>query len=105
MPLLDSIANLATEPPSLYIDLEGIALGRCCSISIFSLYIAPTKETYLIDIYTLKEAAFSTTNNSGTSLKTVLESPTIPKVVFDMRNDSDALFSLFGVSVDGIKDL
>ncbi|KFY70464.1 hypothetical protein V498_10343 [Pseudogymnoascus sp. VKM F-4517 (FW-2822)] len=103
--LLDSIVNLATEPPSLYIDLEGIALGRRGSISILSLHIAPTKETYLIDIYSLKEAAFSTTNSKGTSLKTVLESPTIPKVIFDIRNDSDALFGLFGVSVDGIKDL
>jgi exonuclease 3'-5' domain-containing protein 1 len=105
LPLLDSIANLAVDPPSLYIDLEGIALGRHGSISILSLYIAPTGETYLIDIHSLGKAAFSTITNSGTSLKTVLESSTIPKVVFDIRNDSDALFSLFQISVDGIKDL
>ncbi|KAF2672683.1 domain-containing protein 1 [Microthyrium microscopicum] len=105
LPLLDSIANLGTNPPSLYIDLEGIALGRHGSISILSLYIAPTKNTYLIDIHSLGEAAFSTTIKSGTSLKTVLESSAIPKVVFDIRNDSDALFSLFQISVDGIKDL
>jgi exonuclease 3'-5' domain-containing protein 1 len=41
----------------------------------------------------------------ATSLKTILESPTIPKVFFDIRNDSDALFSHFQISVDGIKDL
>jgi len=105
LPLLDSIANLAVDPPSLYIDLEGIALGRHGSISILSLYIAPTKKAYLIDIHSLGEAAFSTTTSSGTSLKTILESSTIPKVVFDIRNDSDALFSLFQISVDGIKDL
>ena len=35
--LLDSIDNLAVEPPSLYMDLEGIALGRHGSISIISL--------------------------------------------------------------------
>jgi exonuclease 3'-5' domain-containing protein 1 len=105
LPLLDSITNLAVDPPSLYIDLEGIALGRHGSISILSLYIAPIKKTYLIDIHSLGEAAFSTTTNSGTSLKTVLESLTIPKVVFDIRNDSDALFSLFQISVDGTKDL
>lgn len=105
MLLLDSIDNLAVEPPSLYMDLEGIALGRHGSISIISLYITPTKKTCLIDIHSLKEAAFSTTSASGTSLKSVLESPTILKVVFDIRSDSDALFSLFKVSVDGIKDL
>jgi hypothetical protein len=48
--------------------LEGIALGRHGSISILSLYIAPTKKTYLIDIFNLEEAAFSTTTNSGVSL-------------------------------------
>ncbi|KAI9732941.1 MAG: hypothetical protein M1818_007374 [Claussenomyces sp. TS43310] len=103
--LLDSIVNLAVDPPSLYIDLEGINLGRHGSISIVSLYIAPSQKTYLIDIHSLGRAAFSTTTNRGTSLKTVLESSTIPKVVFDIRNDSDALFSLFQISVDGIKDL
>ncbi|KAE8450344.1 hypothetical protein EG329_006418 [Mollisiaceae sp. DMI_Dod_QoI] len=105
LPLLDSIANLTVDPPSLYMDLEGIDLGRHGSMSILSLYIAPTQKTYLIDIHRLGSAAFSITNNSGTTLKTVLESSTIPKVVFDIRNDSDALFSLFQISVDGIKDL
>ena len=95
VPLLDSIVNLAVDPPSLYIGLEKIALGRHGSISILSLYITPTKKTYLIDIHSLGEAAFSTTANCGTLLKTVLESSTIPKVVFDIRNNSDALFSLF----------
>jgi exonuclease 3'-5' domain-containing protein 1 len=75
--------------------LEGIALGYHGAISILPLYIALTKKTYLIDIHSLKEAAFSTTTNSGTSLKTVLESSTIYKVVFDICNDSDALLSLF----------
>lgn len=105
LPLLDSIANLAVDPPSLYIDLKGTALGRHGSISILSLYIAPTKKTYLIDIRSLGKAVLSTTTKSGTSLKTILEPSTIPKVVFDIRNISDALFSLFQISVGGIKDL
>ena len=58
-----------------------------CSISIMLLYIAPLK-IYLVDIYRLVKTAFSTTNRSATSLKTILESPTIPKVIFDVRNDS-----------------
>ncbi|KFY22597.1 hypothetical protein V493_06489 [Pseudogymnoascus sp. VKM F-4281 (FW-2241)] len=105
IPLLDSITSLAVEPPSLYINLEGIAVGRNGSISILSLHIAPTRETYLIDIHSLQKTAFSTTTASGNSLKNILESPTIPKVIFDIRNDSDALFNLFQISVDGIKDL
>ena len=103
--LLDSLIGLAVDPPSLYLDLEGIKLGRHGSISIISLYIPPIKKIYLIDIHHLGKTAFSTTNSSAISLKTILESPTIPKVIFDIRNDSDALFSLFQISVDGIQDL
>ena len=103
--LLDNLINLAVSPPSLYFDLEGVKLGRHGSISIISLYITPIKTIYLIDIHRLGKTAFSTTNRSATSLKTILESPAIPKVIFDIRNDSDALFSLFQISVDGIKDL
>jgi len=60
---------------------------------------------YLIDIHNLGGTAFSTTNRSAISLKTILESPTIPKVIFDIRNDSDGLFSHFHISVNGIHDL
>ncbi|KAL3425169.1 hypothetical protein PVAG01_04450 [Phlyctema vagabunda] len=105
LPLLDSITNLPVDPPSLYIDLKGINLGRHGSVSIFALHIASKQTTYLIDVHTLGKNAFSATNEGGTSLRAVLESPTIPKVVFDIRNASDALFSLFQVSVDGIREL
>ena len=103
--LLDNLTGLAVDPPSLYLDLEGVKLGRHGSISIISLYVAPIKKIYLIDIHDLGKIAFTTTNSSAISLKTILESPTIPKVVFDIRNDSDALYSLFQISVDGILDL
>ena len=103
--LLDDLINLPIKPPSLYLDLEGVKLGRRGSISIISLYIVPIKKIYLIDIHSLGKTAFSTTNRSATSLKTILESPSIPKVFFDIRNDSDALFSHFQISVNGIQDL
>jgi exonuclease 3'-5' domain-containing protein 1 len=103
--LLDNLIGLAVDPPSLYLELEGVQLGRHGSVSIISLYVLPRKKIYLIDIHRLGKTAFSTTNSSATSLKTILESPTIPKVIFDIRNDSDALFSHYGISVDGIKDV
>lgn len=102
--LLDNLISLAVDPPSLYLNLEEVKLGRHCSISIISLYVS-RKKIYLINIHRLGKTAFSTTNSSATSLKTILESPTIPKVIFDIRNDSDALFSQYEISVDGIKDL
>ena len=103
--LLDNVSDLPTEPPSMFIDLEGIKLGREGSISIISIYIAPKKIVYLVDIYTLGSSAFSTTHAKMNSLKTLLQSSVTPKVIFDVRNDSDALYSLHQISVDGIEDL
>ncbi|KAK0710426.1 ribonuclease H-like domain-containing protein, partial [Apiosordaria backusii] len=103
--LVDTLSNLPTSPPSLYLDLEGENLGRKGTIAILQLHLLPTHHTYLIDVHTLQHATFTTTGHSGTTLKSVLESATIPKVFFDVRHDSDALYHLYGVSLAGIKDL
>lgn len=104
--LLDDFASLPVEPPSLYLDIEGIIrLDRQGSISIMSIYVAPTKNTYLIDVHNLSRTAFSTENNSAISLTSILEPAAIPKAIFDVRNDSDALYNHFQVSLNGIKDL
>ncbi|KAH8655995.1 domain-containing protein 1 [Tricladium varicosporioides] len=105
--VLSSLTDLPASPPSLYIDLEGIDLGRKGTISILSIHVLPKLTTYLIDIQTLQDSAFITPapNKISTNLKSILESPTIPKVLFDVRNDSDALFALYGISLDGVKDL
>jgi exonuclease 3'-5' domain-containing protein 1 len=93
--LLNNLISLTIDPPLLYLDLEGVKLSRYSSISIISLYIASIKKIYLIDIHRLGKTTFSTTNSSATSLKTILESLTIPKVIFDIRNNLDALFNYF----------
>jgi exonuclease 3'-5' domain-containing protein 1 len=89
--LLDDMVDLPNDPPSLYMDLEGIRLGRNGTISIFSLYVYPKKTAYLIDVHKLEGAAFTTAGGNGATLKSILESSTIPKVMFDLRSDSDAL--------------
>ncbi|RFU81465.1 3 -5 exonuclease [Trichoderma arundinaceum] len=103
--VVDSLKGLPTEPPSIYVDLEGVNLSRNGTISILQLYIHPTKKTYLIDVLSLKDRCFSTPGGNGHSLKVILESTTIPKVFFDVRNDSDALYSHFQISLAGILDL
>ncbi|KAI0837045.1 ribonuclease H-like domain-containing protein [Hypoxylon sp. FL0890] len=103
--VLDAIEGLPTNPPSLYIDLEGVKLSRYGSISILQLHIFPTSQTYLIDIKTLGSKVFSTSGSSGRTFQDVLESQEIQKVIFDVRRDSDALFSHFNVRLEGIQDL
>lgn len=39
------------------------------------------------------------------SLKSILESSMTPKVFFDVRTDSDALYGQFGIRLAGIIDL
>jgi exonuclease 3'-5' domain-containing protein 1 len=91
--------------PSLFLDLEGISLSRHGSISIVILYFRPTATVYLVDVHTLGATTFTTPSPTGTTLKSILESPTIAKVFFDVRNDSDALFSHYGVRLGGIEDV
>lgn len=104
--LIEGIQGLLTDPPSLYIDLKDINLSRHGSISILQVFVLPLDKAYLIDIHTLKEKAFlQPASNGGQTLLDVLESPQIPKVFFDVRNDSDALFSYFNVELAGVIDL
>lgn len=104
--LIEEIQGLPTDPPSLYIDLEGINLSRHGSISILQVLVPPLDKAYLIDIHTLKEKAFlQPASSGGQTLLDVLESPQIPKVFFDVRNDSDALFSHFNIELAGVIDL
>jgi len=103
--LVDILEGLPTSPPSLYVDLEGVQLSRHGTISILQLFILPQDRTYLIDIHTLQEKAFTTMGANGQTLKGVLESEAIPKAFFDVRNDSDALYSHFNISLAGIQDI
>lgn len=103
--VIDAVIELPTNMPSLFVDLEGIWLGRHGSISIMSLYLFPKKRVYLIDIHRLGTEAFNIVNGKGKSLKYILESSVILKVLFDVRHDSDALFSHYNISLDGIRDV
>ncbi|PKY09371.1 exonuclease [Aspergillus campestris IBT 28561] len=103
--LVGEIADLPTSPPSLFVDLEGVNLSRHGTISILQIYAAPLDRTYLVDVHILKEKAFSQPAGNGMTLKDVLELSSIPKVFFDVRHDSDALFAHFGVRLAGVQDL
>ncbi|KAJ4146943.1 hypothetical protein LMH87_001497 [Akanthomyces muscarius] len=103
--VLDILHGLPTVPPSIFIDLEGENLSRHGTISILQIHVLPLKRTYLIDLYTLDETAFSVTGARGQTLKQILESSKIPKVIFDVRNDSDALYKHFNIRLAGMQDL
>ncbi|KAE8151698.1 hypothetical protein BDV25DRAFT_138621 [Aspergillus avenaceus] len=74
-------------------------------MSILTIYVLPLHTTFLVDLLSLGPMTFSAAIPNGPSLKTVLEHPQIPKVMFDVRQDSFALFKIFGVRLDGVEDI
>lgn len=105
---LESFLNdlpLDSTRPSLFIDLEGNNLSRRGTLSLITILVEPRHTIHLIDVHSLREQAFTVASTTSTTLKTILESVAIAKVFFDVRHDSDALYSLYGVSVGGIEDL
>lgn len=101
---IQSLGDTKSQPV-VYIDLEGINLSRNGSISIISIYIDRRRFTYLVDVHTLGSTAFTTAAPDGSTLKSLLESPGITKVFFDVRNDSDALHHHYGVRLEGVEDV
>ena len=102
--LIHEIDGIASDTPSFYIDVEGCKLGRFGTLDLLQIYVLPLRETFIVDVFTLKHAAFDTSFR-GTSLRTLLESSSTKKVFFDVRNDSDAMFSLYNVLLGGVVDL
>ncbi|KAE8849543.1 hypothetical protein PTNB73_10496 [Pyrenophora teres f. teres] len=106
--LVSRHAHPVPSSPIMYVDLEGVNLCREGSISIFTLLVdidIITRGVFLIDVHTLGAQAFNTPGAKKTTLKDMLEDEKIPKVFFDVRNDSDALFTHFGVALQGIEDV
>ncbi|KDN68928.1 hypothetical protein CSUB01_11626 [Colletotrichum sublineola] len=81
--LIYTIQTLPSNLKSLFLDLEGVSLSRHGSISLMTIFIPSKKHVYLVDVHALQSSAFSTATDDGTTLKTILESPTITKVFFD----------------------
>ncbi|KAI1361222.1 ribonuclease H-like protein [Xylaria arbuscula] len=104
--MVDELYGLPTTPPSLYIDLEGVKLSRRGTVSILQIHVRTTGKSYLVDVKTLQNDAFSTPGAcTRSTLKAILESVSIPKVFFDVHRDSDALYSHYGIALGGVHDL
>jgi len=96
------------DRPIIHISLEGVSLGRSGTISIITLLLheSPSSQhTYLVDVRTLGAQAFTTAGADGKTLKQILENADIPKVFFDVRNASAALFALYNIALEEVQDV
>ncbi|RFN52406.1 putative 3 -5 exonuclease protein [Fusarium flagelliforme] len=102
--LLKTLDGLPTKPPSIYLDVSSSNQEELLNLQ---LLVLPTNEIYVVDIKSLGTTALSAVGEEGEfqSLRLVLESKTITKVGFDIRDMSRLLFHQFNVSLGGIYDL
>lgn len=103
--LIDSLSDLPVDPPSLFVDLEGENLSRTGPILIITLFVEPQKCIYLIDVWVLRELAFTISGKDGKTMKDILEAPSIQKVFFDVRNDFAALRWQYNIFLQGVQDV
>lgn len=103
--IIELFCGQDTVKPFMFVDLEGVNLGRHGTISIMQILVPPTPLVFLIDVIALGEKAFTTTEKGGRSLRNVLENKRIGKVFFNVRMDSDALFAHSGVKLKGVIDV
>lgn len=101
--LVSKLYELDHTRPALFVDLEGYDLCRHGRIALITIYASPLEMTYLVDVTVLGEVSFTTEGDNlpGKTLKTLLEDKAIPKVLFDCRNDSDALYNLYKIDMGG----
>jgi exonuclease 3'-5' domain-containing protein 1 len=107
--MIDEICSLdhGRESPQLSIDVEGAKFHRHGDISIIQVSVQELDTVYLVDVHTLGKAAFDVVGNSNPdyNLKAILESSSIPKLMFDCRTDNDVLLHIVGVRLAGVIDL
>ncbi|KAJ7621294.1 ribonuclease H-like domain-containing protein [Roridomyces roridus] len=103
--LLHSCVDALAGSTSIAVDLEGIDLCRSGRLSLVQLMAEGSNTIWLVDVAVLGRSAFEDVAPSGQNLKAILESRSIKKLFFDVRNDSDALYNLFGVTLANVYDL
>ena len=125
---LKDVESIPT-PASVAVDLEGVDLGRHGRISIMQLHAQRSNTVWLIDVTTLGARAFDEACSRGKTLRGLLEGLHIRKVsrflvlatrelqakfeiyieptqvFWDLRHDSDALFSHYDIGLKNAYDL
>ncbi|KAH7311520.1 ribonuclease H-like domain-containing protein [Stachybotrys elegans] len=105
LPDLQAFLSSITSSSILYLDLEGKKLSRNGTLTLMAVHIQPAQATSLIDVQTLGKAAFITSSADNKTLKSILEDPSTPKLLWDVRNDADALWAHYGVGLEGVTDV
>lgn len=97
----EEVTRLITAGKVVAVDLEGVNLSRDGSLAIVQLAVEDRRQpVLLIDVAELGEDAF----DYG-CLRLLLESKTQRKIMFDPRNDADALHHLHRTKLANVIDV
>jgi len=105
--LIISLEKLRTVS-TIALDCEGVDLGSkspSSSLAILHISTGRNSAVFCFDIFKLGASAFTTTTSDGYSLKTLLESNTVCKLLWDLRSDSSALFRKYNITLAGAFDV
>lgn len=102
---LRNFLSILSKSSVLYLDIEGWNLSRHGTVSIITILAHPSNQAQFIDVSALGDLAFSTASEEGKTLRSILEDHSICKYIWDVRNDANALWFHYGVSLGGITDL
>lgn len=103
---MQDFLNTITVGNSLYIDLEGKNFSRHGTLTLISILVHPSHKYHIIDVQALGQLAFSTSGAEIIiTLTDLFQASIIPKYLWDVRNDADALFSLYGVGLANVIDI
>jgi len=94
-----------TQPAKLAIDLEGVELCRNGNVSIVQIFADTSNVIWLVDVTTLGRAAFDHQGPFGQSLRGAFQNPSTKKLLFDVRNDADALWNIYQIELANVYDL
>ncbi|CAG2234694.1 EGL [Mytilus edulis] len=86
-----------TNDKTIAFDCEGVDLSRFGSVTMVN--IGTRDIIYLIDVLKIGDSVFDD------GLRSILENNAIEKLMFDCREDADALFHLHKVNLDGVLDV
>lgn len=96
------------DPPALFVSLHGACIerGSMGTISVFTIYVAPIKTAFLVDVLFMGLNCFKyVSRENNLSIQSVLESNEIPKVFYDFRNTNNALHGTCGIKLEHVHDL
>ncbi|VDI43212.1 exonuclease 3'-5' domain-containing protein 1 [Mytilus galloprovincialis] len=94
---INELNDKIKDGKTIAFDCEGVDLSRFGCVTMVN--IGTRDMVYLIDVLKIGDSVFDD------GLRSVLENNTIEKLMFDCREDADALFHLHKVNLDGVLDV